>query len=118
MKGSWTIAILVYSYLLKKFRNNMDCIEYKKLYKEFTDYPLSKSIMDSDKFYDWNQHFFSCEKYPCIHLAYYSQNTCMVCENCPDQIIRKSRYGFGINVHDGVNSDVEIKYCPWCGIKI
>lgn len=39
---------------------------------------------------------------------------------CPDNLICYSpKYDeYGIIVHDGGSSFIEIKFCPWCGTKI
>ncbi len=34
---------------------------------------------------------------------------------CPDALIAKGKSGYGIIVHDGGTSSIEIKFCPWCG---
>jgi hypothetical protein len=34
---------------------------------------------------------------------------------CPDALIAKDKSGYGIIVHDGGTSSIEIKFCPWCG---
>ena len=38
--------------------------------------------------------------------------------SCPDALIDFVRGGFGIIVHDGSQSVVEIGFCPWCGTKL
>jgi hypothetical protein len=37
--------------------------------------------------------------------------------SCPDALIGTLRSGYGIIVHDGGGSVIEIAYCPWCGTK-
>jgi hypothetical protein len=37
---------------------------------------------------------------------------------CPDALIAEVRGGFGLIVHDGSRSVIEIRYCPWCGTKL
>jgi hypothetical protein len=37
---------------------------------------------------------------------------------CPDALIDRVRGGYGIIVHDGGSSVVEIAFCPWCGAKL
>jgi hypothetical protein len=34
---------------------------------------------------------------------------------CPDALIATVRGGYGLIVHDGGQSVIEIKFCPWCG---
>jgi hypothetical protein len=40
--------------------------------------------------------------------------------DCPDNIIYHSetKNNYGIIIHDGGNSFIEINFCPWCGEKI
>jgi len=35
--------------------------------------------------------------------------------DCPDAFIAELNGGFGLMVHDGGSSAVEIAFCPWCG---
>ncbi|OYW41917.1 MAG: hypothetical protein B7Z38_06655 [Rhodobacterales bacterium 12-64-8] len=35
--------------------------------------------------------------------------------DCPDNLIVETERGFGLIVHDGGHSHVQISYCPWCG---
>jgi hypothetical protein len=37
---------------------------------------------------------------------------------CPDNIVDIVRGGYGLIVHDGGSSVIEISYCPWCGTKL
>jgi hypothetical protein len=38
---------------------------------------------------------------------------------CPDALVGCFADGrFGLFVHDGGTSYVEIKYCPWCGARL
>jgi len=41
-------------------------------------------------------------------------------EDCPDALV--GRFGkkgnFGLFIHDGGSSHVEISYCPWCGARL
>jgi hypothetical protein len=41
-------------------------------------------------------------------------------EDCPDCLIAywPSSKTYGIMVHDGGSSVIEIAYCPWCGSKL
>lgn len=40
--------------------------------------------------------------------------------DCPDSLIerRSESNWFGIRVHDGGSSGIEISYCPWCGSRL
>ncbi len=37
--------------------------------------------------------------------------------DCPDQVLSYSPKfdEYGLIIHDGGSSEIEIKYCPWCG---
>ena len=37
---------------------------------------------------------------------------------CPDSIVAAVRGGFGLIIHDGSGSVIEISYCPWCGSQL
>lgn len=40
--------------------------------------------------------------------------------DCPDSVISVP-FGdgsFGIRIHDGGSSSIEIKFCPWCGVNL
>ena len=41
-------------------------------------------------------------------------------ENCPDALVGRfgQKGGYGLFIHDGGNSHVEIAYCPWCGSRL
>jgi hypothetical protein len=34
---------------------------------------------------------------------------------CPDALVDRIRGGYGLIVHDGGRSVIEIAFCPWCG---
>ena len=38
--------------------------------------------------------------------------------DCPDALIHKSLDDYGIIIHDGGRSVVEIAFCPWCAKKL
>jgi hypothetical protein len=38
--------------------------------------------------------------------------------NCPDAMVTVFRGGYGLMVHDGGSSVIEISFCPWCGAKL
>ncbi len=37
---------------------------------------------------------------------------------CPDALINRVRGGYGLIVHDGGSSVIEIAFCPWCGSRL
>jgi hypothetical protein len=54
-------------------------------------------------------------------MAYDLSQTCEMHPDrfdCPDALIAWGGFGFGLIVHDGSSSVVEIAYCPWCGTKL
>ena len=38
--------------------------------------------------------------------------------DCPDALIARVRGGYGVIIHDGGRSVIEIHRCPWCGAKL
>jgi hypothetical protein len=38
--------------------------------------------------------------------------------DCPDALIDLGRGGYGLIVHDGGSSVIDISFCPWCGSKL
>lgn len=38
--------------------------------------------------------------------------------DCPDALIAEVGGGFGLIIHDGGSSVIEIAHCPWCGTKL
>ena len=38
--------------------------------------------------------------------------------DCPDALIAQVRGGYGIIVHDGASSVIQIAFCPWCGARL
>ena len=41
-------------------------------------------------------------------------------EECPDALVARfgKEGGYGLLIHDGGSSHIEIAYCPWCGAKL
>lgn len=39
-------------------------------------------------------------------------------DSCPDALISVVDGGYGLIVHDGGSSVIEISFCPWCGAKL
>ena len=56
-------------------------------------------------------------------MEYHANFKCDIHENpfdCPDNIIvfsEKNRR-YGLIIHDGGSSSIEINFCPWCGKKL
>ncbi len=38
--------------------------------------------------------------------------------DCPDALVLKVKQSYGLIIHDGGRSLVEIQHCPWCGAKL
>ena len=38
--------------------------------------------------------------------------------DCPDALVVKHKRTYGLIVHDGGNSFVQILHCPWCGKRL
>jgi len=57
----------------------------------------------------------------CADMAYYLVNRCDQHTDpydCPDVIVVKGNNGYGIPIHDGGSSFIQIKRCPWCGQRL
>ena len=41
-------------------------------------------------------------------------------EECPDALVARfgKKGGYGLLIHDGGRSHIEIAYCPWCGANL
>ena len=63
------------------------------------------------------------KQYCCNTFEYFLNHKCDIHDNifeCPDHIlcyIKKDNI-YGIIIHDGGNSFIEISHCPWCGKKL
>jgi hypothetical protein len=60
-------------------------------------------------------------EYCCERMAFDLTRTCRQHSNrfdCPDMLIAQARGGYGIIVHDGGSSFINIGFCPWCGTKL
>ena len=61
------------------------------------------------------------QQYCCDQMRYALEQRCAKHPNrgdCPDSFIDRVRGGYGLMVHDGGASVIEISFCPWCGIKL
>jgi hypothetical protein len=38
--------------------------------------------------------------------------------DCPDALVAVVEGGYGLLIHDGGSSVIEINFCPWCGSKL
>ena len=62
-------------------------------------------------------------KYCCERMKYFVNQKCKEHSNvfeCPDIIIvyEEKFDEYGIIIHDGGTSYVQMDYCPWCGMKL
>ncbi|MCM3721519.1 DUF6980 family protein [Solibacillus isronensis] len=63
------------------------------------------------------------KEFCCEYMDYHANFNCDIHKNpydCPDNIIifyEKSN-DYGIIIHDGGSSRIEINFCPWCGKKL
>ncbi|MEK4385812.1 hypothetical protein MKZ25_08375 [Solibacillus sp. FSL W7-1464] len=59
----------------------------------------------------------------CEFMEYHANFKCDIHENpydCPDKIVifNEKSNDYGIIIHDGGSSIIEINFCPWCGDKL
>jgi len=120
----------------------MDLTRFKKLSKIYSKLPLAREIWETPEYEEYMKAFHNdkdCQelelkrrikearidykKYCCVDMAYHliedkiSKNKK---EINYDSIITHSLKGkeFGIPIHDGGNSYIQINFCPWCGKKL
>jgi hypothetical protein len=55
-------------------------------------------------------------------MQYNVENTCDLHEDrfdCPDCLVMfDAQHQYGLIIHDGGRSVIQISYCPWCGTKL
>ena len=58
--------------------------------------------------------------YCCEDLATHVNRRCEKHDvyECPDNVIIHTKDGYGLPIHDGGSSFIEINNCPWCGEKL
>lgn len=116
----------------------MELNKFKKLYKRFSNFPLSKKETDSEDYYifhdaltndsfceQWylkqilKERRFDYKSHCCLEMAYHlsAKNEKGTLKDDPDIIVEynKKRKTYGIPIHDGSSSWIAIKHCPWCG---
>ena len=59
----------------------------------------------------------------CEAMRYHTSNHCAVHSSpfeCPDRLLLydETSKDYGLIVHDGGQSYVKIRYCPWCGCAL
>lgn len=117
----------------------MELENFKKLHFKFSKLPLSKEVWQTDEYseyiealhsskdlYEWTlvekftQQKFAYHKYCCLTMADKvldsKDSKGETRYDDPDVVINKwDNNTFGIPIHDGGASIIEINFCPWCG---
>ncbi|WP_118976545.1 DUF6980 family protein [Taibaiella koreensis] len=115
----------------------MDLKTFKKLYKRFNQFPLSKqeweapeyekyqeALHDDNDCGDWylkqkiKEAGIHYKRFCCLSMAYrLVEDKLRNIEGNVDRIMtyNKGHKTFGIPIHDGGASYIKIAYCPWCG---
>ncbi|MFD4932304.1 DUF6980 family protein [Peribacillus butanolivorans] len=63
------------------------------------------------------------KKHCCDDMAYHANFKCEIHENpfeCPDKLViyYEKDNEYGLIIHDGGSSSIEILFCPWCSKKL
>ncbi|MGG1220530.1 hypothetical protein ABE236_24085 [Priestia endophytica] len=63
------------------------------------------------------------KKHCCDDMEYHANFKCDIHKTpfeCPDHLILfdKKYNDYGLIVHDGGSSTIEMSFCPWCGKKL
>jgi hypothetical protein len=117
----------------------LDLKEFKRLYKKFSSKSLDKNVWDTKEYSDYIDSMTEDEiignwylkqqiknskvkvgRHCCTKMTYYLTFDKKTKEINPDAIVRfhKKTKDYGIPVHDGGSSFIEIDFCPWCGTKL
>lgn len=115
---------------------------YKKLYRKYSNRPLSREVWDTPEYKEFLNAFHTireCQiwelkkrikqsgidykKYCCVDMAYrlvedkrVKGKKDIINYDCVITYYRKENV-CGIPIHDGGNSFIQINFCPWCGKK-
>ncbi|MEQ6124647.1 hypothetical protein AAON49_10630 [Pseudotenacibaculum sp. MALMAid0570] len=116
--------------------------EFKKLYDKYNDFDYTKSkwngeeheayvdaMYDNNEFYEWKLiQGFEKKKFPykdfcCVTMAQRIHESLddegEIKHDDYDVVMNKWEDGtFGIPIHDGGTSVIEINFCPWCGTNL
>lgn len=113
--------------------------QFKALYKKFSSGKLDNSICetkeysefidainDDEKISDWylsqqiKKSKVKVGRHCCTKMTYYLTFDKKTKDINPDAVIRfnKKAKDYGIPIHDGGLSFIEIEYCPWCGTQL
>ena len=92
--------------------------------KEYSDY--IDSMTEDEIIGDWylkqqiKKSKVKVGRHCCTKMTYYLTFDKKTKEINPDAIIRfhKKTKDYGIPIHDGGSSFIEIGFCPWCGTKL
>ncbi len=121
----------------------MDCKTYRELYPSYSDSDRARRLWAHPKYKAFARHLLTCtacedwtmarqvesrgaclRDYPCVHIAYYVTRS-LVSEHedpfdDPDVTIWKfeDTQTYGIPIRDGGSSIIEIKFCPWCSMRL
>jgi hypothetical protein len=108
---NWSTAIRSYS---TSDRSSLDLF-----FEELAKYKSGKSDLDFDRVkYRKENKSFCCEKMADKVEASINQNGETKHEDV-DIVMNRSRDGvYGIPIHDGGTSFIEINNCPWCGARL
>jgi hypothetical protein len=117
----------------------VDLKEFKRLYKKFSSKSSNKDVWESKEYSDYINSMNEDEiigdwylkqqikiskvkvgLHCCTKMAYYLTFDKRTKDVNPDAIIRfhKKSRDYGIPIHDGGSSFIEIEFCPWCGAKL
>ena len=117
----------------------MDLARFQELNKIYSKLPLPKEVLGTKEYNDYINAFhddkdcqewelkrriklagLDIKKYCCIKMAYYLiEDKKAKTEVNYDAVITQTKSkDFGIPIHDGGSSYIEIHFCPWCGNKL
>jgi hypothetical protein len=117
----------------------LDLKEFKRLYKKFNSKTLNKDVWGTKEYSDYIDSMTEDENIGdwylrqqikkskvkvgrrcCTKMTYYLTFDKKTKNINPDAIIRfhKKTKDYGIPIHDGGSSFIEIEFCPWCGTKL
>ena len=115
----------------------MDLDRFKILYERFNKFPLAQSEWDTPEYEEYcdamdgdracEEYYFETrlkdtnfpyQDYCCLEMAYHLATPGN--RDDVDQIIDRfpSSKQFGIPIHDGGSSHIQINFCPWCGTRL
>lgn len=121
----------------------MDCATYRRLFPNYSKFPLPRESRDTPEFEEHSAHIHACnscsdwtlgqrveargakvEDIPCVHIAYQvtKKLDSAFTASFDDLNVVVWRFEnpgeYGIPIRDGGSSMIVFHYCPWCGLKI